>query len=67
MKTFPVRPLTTPGKPCALGSSVASRFACGVHLRSSLPVVSNRAFIRAWAASRAKAGAAALAAKRLGQ
>jgi hypothetical protein len=64
MKSFPVRPLTLPGK-AALVPSVASRFTCGVHLRARLPVVSNRAFIRAWAASRAQAGRAAVAASRL--
>jgi hypothetical protein len=41
---------------------VRSRFVCGVHLRASLPVASNRAFIRAWAARRAQAGSALRAA-----
>jgi hypothetical protein len=65
MNPTQVRPPTLPGQTAAHASPVASRFVCGVHLRASLPVVSNRAFIRAWAASRTRAGAAALAAKRL--
>jgi hypothetical protein len=64
MKTFPVRPLTLPGK-AALVPSVAPRLPSGMHLRARLPVVGNRAFIRAWAASRAQAGRTALAAQRL--
>lgn len=65
MNPIPLRLLTPPGK---LGSGVfpvASRFRCGVRLRASLPLASNRAFIRTWAASRARAGAAAAAAKSL--
>lgn len=65
MNSAQTRPLTTPGKTDGLVPPVTSRFVCGVHLRASLPVASNRAFIRAWAARRAQAGAAAVAAKRL--
>jgi hypothetical protein len=39
--------------------------ASTVQLRASLPIASNRAFIRAWAARRARAVAAAAAAAKL--
>jgi hypothetical protein len=65
MKAFPVQPLANPGKTDGFSPLVTSRFVCGVRLRASLPVASNRAFIRAWAARRAQVSAAAVAAKRL--
>jgi hypothetical protein len=65
MKPFPVRPFANPGKTDGLVPPVTSRFVGGVRLRANLPVVSNRAFIRAWAASRANAGAPAIATKPL--
>jgi hypothetical protein len=54
-----------PGPNDGLLPLLPPRSVTGRHLRACFPVVSNRAFIRAWAVRRARVSAAALAAKSL--
>jgi len=53
---LPIVRLPSPVKAVSQVLSSAPRTSARVTLRAALPVVSNRAFIRAWAARRMQAG-----------
>jgi hypothetical protein len=59
MNTPKLRPLGSPAKPAARALSAASRTSGAVPVRAALPVLGNRAFIRAWIARRMQAAAKA--------